>query len=197
MDWRAAIAAEGVKALVAAFGRLDIGLGCAAQQHEMLGRCRNIDAKRGSGERLAIGAVADVERIGIDLRLEGDLAAMAVSVDLHASCPVSGYSGRGSGGQAKALRIIMGASSGVSALWRCREGTQCPLICRHGLCPAKPAMVDAPLTPQGMTIRDVHLLEPSSCPRKWPWKSGSGGCPGLLPFPAARLEITSSSRVEI
>jgi hypothetical protein len=27
--------------------------------------------------------VADVERVGIDLRLEGDLAAMAVSVDLH------------------------------------------------------------------------------------------------------------------
>src|SRR5436305_6700090 len=58
-------------------------------------------------------------------------------------------------------------------------------------------MVDAPSTPQGMTIRDVHLLEPPSCPRKWPWKSGIGGCPGLLPFPAARLEMTSSSRVEI
>jgi hypothetical protein len=27
--------------------------------------------------------VADVERIGIDLRLEGDLAAMTTSVDLH------------------------------------------------------------------------------------------------------------------
>jgi hypothetical protein len=32
--------------------------------------------------------VADGERHGIDLRLEGDLAAMAVSVDLHAFCPV-------------------------------------------------------------------------------------------------------------
>src|SRR5580704_14890791 len=85
IDRRAATAAEGVKAFVAAFGRLDIGLGCAAQQHEMLGRCRNIDAKRGSGERLTIGAVADVERVGVDLRFEGDLAAMAVSVDLHAS----------------------------------------------------------------------------------------------------------------
>jgi hypothetical protein len=37
--------------------------------------------------------VADVERIGIDLRLEGDLAAMAVSVDLHASCPLGGLFG--------------------------------------------------------------------------------------------------------
>jgi hypothetical protein len=73
---------QSVKAFVAAFGGLDIGLGCAAQQHEMLGRCRDVGAKRRSGERLAISAVADVERIGIDLRLEGDRAAMAMSVDL-------------------------------------------------------------------------------------------------------------------
>jgi hypothetical protein len=32
--------------------------------------------------------VADGDRAGIDLRFEGDLAAMAVSIDLHASCPV-------------------------------------------------------------------------------------------------------------
>ena len=87
IDRRAAIAAEGAEAFIAAFGRLNIGLGCAAQQHKMLGRCRNVDVKRRSGERLAIGAVADVERIGIDLRLEGDLAAMTMSVDLHASFP--------------------------------------------------------------------------------------------------------------
>src|SRR5580704_17386238 len=93
IDRCAATAAEGVKAFIAAFGRLNIRLGCAAQQHEMLGRCRNVDAKRRSGKRLAISAVADVERIGIDLRLEGDLAAMAVSVDFHASCPVSGLFG--------------------------------------------------------------------------------------------------------
>ena len=30
----------------------------------MLGRCRDVDAKCRSGERLAISAVADVERIG-------------------------------------------------------------------------------------------------------------------------------------
>jgi hypothetical protein len=39
-------------------------------------------------ERLAIGAVADVERIGIDLHLEGNLAAMTTPVDLH-GFPVS------------------------------------------------------------------------------------------------------------
>jgi hypothetical protein len=53
----------------------------------MLGGCRNIYTKGRAGEPLAIGAVADVERIGIDLRLEGDLAAMAVSVDLHGCLP--------------------------------------------------------------------------------------------------------------
>jgi hypothetical protein len=58
-------------------------------------------------------------------------------------------------------------------------------------------MVDAPLTPQGMTIRDVHLPEPPSCPRKWPWKFGGGDFPGLLPFSADRLEMTSRNRVEI
>ena len=31
------------------------------------------------------------------------------------------------------------------------------------------------------------------CPRKWPWTSGNGGCPGLLPFSADRLEMTSRS----
>jgi hypothetical protein len=44
----------------------------------MLGRSGNVHTKRRAGERLAVGAVADGERVGIDLRLEGDLAAMAV-----------------------------------------------------------------------------------------------------------------------
>jgi hypothetical protein len=35
------------------------------------------------------------------------------------------------------------------------------------------------------------------CPRKWPWTSENGGFLGLLPFPSARLEMTSSSLVEI
>ena len=105
IDRCAAIAAEGVKAFVAAFGRFNIRLGCAAQQHEMLGRCRDVDAKRRSGKRLAISAVADVERIGIDLRLKGDLAAMAVSVDLHSSCPLSGLFGSGSRGGSHPRRV--------------------------------------------------------------------------------------------
>jgi hypothetical protein len=41
---------------------------------------RNVDPER----VWQTGAVADVERIGIDLRLEGDLAAMAAPIDFHA-----------------------------------------------------------------------------------------------------------------
>ena len=76
-----------MKAFVAALGSLDIGLGCAAQQDEMLCWRRDVHAKCRSRERLAIGAVADVQRIGIDLRFEGDLASMATSVDLHTWFP--------------------------------------------------------------------------------------------------------------
>jgi hypothetical protein len=65
---------------VAAFGTLDIGFGCAAHQHEMLGRRRDVRAKCGSRERLAIGAVADAERVGINFRFEGNLAAMTAAL---------------------------------------------------------------------------------------------------------------------
>ena len=75
-------------AFVAAFGCLHITLRRAAAEHKMLGRRGDIDAERRASERLAVGAVEDGECRGIDLRFEGDLAAMAVSVDLHASCPV-------------------------------------------------------------------------------------------------------------
>ena len=73
IDRRAAIAAEGVEAFVAAFGGLDKSLR-RAPKHKMLGGCRDVQAKSRPRERLAIGAVADVERIGIDLGLEGDCA---------------------------------------------------------------------------------------------------------------------------
>jgi hypothetical protein len=47
----------------------------------MLCRRGDVYSKRRAGERLAVGAVADGERRGVDLRLEGDLTAMAVSVE--------------------------------------------------------------------------------------------------------------------
>ena len=88
IDRRAAITAEGVAAFVAAFRRLHITLRHAAAEHEMLGRRGDVYAERQSSERLTISAVADGQGRGIHLRLEGDLTAMAVSVDLHASYPV-------------------------------------------------------------------------------------------------------------
>ena len=88
IDRRAAIAAEpeGVKAFVAAFRRLQKVFGVPLRSTKCSAGAW-VNTKGRAGERLAIGAVADVEPIGIDLRLEGDLAAMAVSVDLHPSCP--------------------------------------------------------------------------------------------------------------
>src|SRR5207244_12525443 len=96
IDQRAAITAEGVAAFVAAFGCLHITLWRAAAEDKMLGRRRDIYTERRAGERLAVGAVADGECSGIDLRFEGDLPAMAVSVDLHASFPLM-YRGSGRG----------------------------------------------------------------------------------------------------
>lgn len=93
----------------------------------MLGRRRDVDTKGRAGERLAIGAVADVERIGIDLGLEGDLAAVAASVDFHASSPViirGRRDDRLNQPQARiraalTVRIIVSVSYGVSAsCWR-------------------------------------------------------------------------------
>src|SRR6266481_2500779 len=89
----------------------------------MLGRCGDVYAKRRAGERLAVGAVTDGERRGIDLCLEGDLAAMAVSVDLHASCPVivrstvmrRRISPKVTSAPGWQWLIIMSVSSGVSA----------------------------------------------------------------------------------
>jgi len=42
-----------------------------------------------------------------------------------------------------------------------------------------------------LSIRDVQPAGPPSCPWKWPWKSGSGGYPGLPPF-IAWLSTTMS-----
>jgi hypothetical protein len=44
---------------------------------------------------------------------------------------------------------------------------------------------------------DVQQSNPASFPRKWPWKSGNGGFPGLFAFSARRLEMISSSPMEI
>ncbi len=81
---RAASSAKRMAAFIAAVRRFHIALGRAAQQPEVFSRRRDICAERGAGEPLAIRAVANAHHIGIDFGLECNLAAMAVSVDLHA-----------------------------------------------------------------------------------------------------------------
>ena len=40
--------------------------------------------------------------------------------------------------------------------------------------------------------RDFQQSSPPSFARKWPWRSGNGGFPGLFAFSACRLEMTFS-----
>jgi hypothetical protein len=49
--------------------------------------CRHVDAIRRAREGLAIGAMADPDRIGIDLGFEGNLSAVALAVDFHGVSP--------------------------------------------------------------------------------------------------------------
>jgi hypothetical protein len=87
-DRRAAVAAEGVAALVAAFGGLHVALRSTAAEHKICRCSRNVGTEGRAGQGLAVGAVADGDTRRIDLRLEADPAAMAASVDLHGFPPL-------------------------------------------------------------------------------------------------------------
>ncbi len=80
-------AAEGVPAQGTAFGCLEVALWHAGQKHETGRIDGNRGAKRGAGEHLAIGAMADLQRGRVNLRREGDLPAMTASVDFHGAAP--------------------------------------------------------------------------------------------------------------
>ena len=87
IDMRPALRAECLRALVAAFRRLDVDPGLPAQQLEVLfcggSHCPESRAR----EYLAIHAVADADRSGIDLGRIGNEAAMAAAVDAHENLP--------------------------------------------------------------------------------------------------------------
>src|SRR6186997_2025021 len=72
-----------MSSLGAAVGGLEIGLRMTRQQAKSLRSRRDGDAKRGSGEDLAIRAVADSNSLRIHLGLIGDRSAMAGTVDFH------------------------------------------------------------------------------------------------------------------
>ena len=75
--------AEGHRAPVAALGGLHVGLRLA-RHHPEGARGRDHDgAKGGPRHRLAVGAVTDAGGLGVGLRLEVDLSAVAGAIDLH------------------------------------------------------------------------------------------------------------------
>jgi Dodecin len=66
VDGRAAIAPEGVAALVAALGSLHANLWGTAAEHEMRSGALDLRAIGRTDKRLAVGAVADGDRVGIE-----------------------------------------------------------------------------------------------------------------------------------
>jgi hypothetical protein len=82
----AAVGAEGVSAFVAAFGRFDVDLGSSGSHNEAGCGRLYIDSIGGPGERLAISAVTNPNRVRVDLDFKGNLAAVATAFDFH-GCP--------------------------------------------------------------------------------------------------------------
>jgi hypothetical protein len=86
-DRCSAIRAERVTAPGAAVRGFYVDLGLPGQQPECCTRRVYRDAKRGSGEHLTVGAVADVGTLRVDLGLVCDLAAVARTFDFHGVAP--------------------------------------------------------------------------------------------------------------
>src|SRR5581483_5684468 len=87
VDVRAALRAEGLHALAAAFGGLDVDRRLARDPERAVGR-RNRSAERRAGQLLAVGAVADRRLLRVDLGFIGDVATMASTVDFHGQSPL-------------------------------------------------------------------------------------------------------------
>jgi hypothetical protein len=76
-----------VAAFVAAFANLHIALGHTGAERELGRWSWDYRTIRGTGKRLAVGAMTNEYCVRINLRLKGDLSAMAASVNLHATSP--------------------------------------------------------------------------------------------------------------
>jgi hypothetical protein len=63
--------------LVAAFGRLDVGLESSGSQQETADRRLHSDSVGRASERLAISAVTNPHSVRVDLRFKGNLSAVA------------------------------------------------------------------------------------------------------------------------
>ena len=79
-----------MSALDAAVGGLEISLRMPRQEAKSLRGRGNGDAKRGSGEDLAIRAVADSDSLRIHFGLVGNRSAVAGTIDFHRALNVVG-----------------------------------------------------------------------------------------------------------
>jgi hypothetical protein len=152
----------------------------AAAENKMLSGRRDVYAERRAGERLAVGAVADGECRGVDLRFEDDLAAMAVSVDLHRLFPmiVRGTVMHRRSGQSLHPRRVGRADHDERFVRSQRALSQLA-------------------STRQRAARDVQTIEPAFMSMVlaldiWKWRFS-----WPPRFPACRLEMTSSSLVEI
>src|SRR5271166_1241133 len=89
IDRRAAFRAEGVCALISAFCCLDVDLRHSALQHKRSWQARDAGAKHRPGQLLAIGAVTDLDRGGVHLRLISDVPTMTSAGHFHGLSPQS------------------------------------------------------------------------------------------------------------
>jgi len=85
VEMRAACAAEGMSALVAALAVLEVDMWRTAEQPKVLGVSGNGDSVGTSSEVLAVRTVADRHARGIDFGLEFDGAAVTRALNLHCS----------------------------------------------------------------------------------------------------------------
>src|SRR5262245_66626861 len=86
VDRRAAMGAKRLRPLVSALSRLDVDLQLTLQEPEAAFFRLRHGAERRTRQGLAIGAVADRNRVRIDFSLVADEAAMTLAVDFHRRC---------------------------------------------------------------------------------------------------------------
>jgi hypothetical protein len=72
-----------VGALIAAFGSFDVDLRSPGAENETCSRRMRRDSEGGAGQCLTIGAVTDVDFVGVDVRLKADLSAVTLAFDFH------------------------------------------------------------------------------------------------------------------
>ena len=87
-DGCSALGTKSVRPLGAAFGGLHVQLRFPGKKLEAFLRCVHVDPICRAGQRLAIGAMANSHRFGIDFGLVRDVTAMASALNVHGDLPI-------------------------------------------------------------------------------------------------------------